>query len=62
MSQDRFTKEEATAIMEAVDELFKALPKTKQAQFIGHLNDICLFLSAAKQAAPNEKKSGHAAR
>ena len=54
MAQGDFTKEEATATEEAVDEMFKALPKTKQMNLLGHLNDILLFLSAAKKAAPAE--------
>ena len=54
MAQGDFTKEEATETEKAVDELFKGLPKTKQMQFLGHLNDILLFLNAAKQAAPAE--------
>jgi len=36
--------------------MFKALPKAKQAQFFGHLNDISLFIEAAKRVAPAEKK------
>jgi hypothetical protein len=54
MAQGQFTKEEAKAIEEAVNELFKALPKSKQGQCLGHLNDICLFIEAARQAAPTE--------
>lgn len=56
MAQGEFTKEEATATIEAIDELFKALPKSKQPQYFGHLNDISLFLEAAKRVAPAEKK------
>jgi len=55
MPQGDFTKEEASEIVEVVNELFQALPKTKQREFIGHLNDIMLFLEAAKQVAPTEK-------
>jgi hypothetical protein len=55
MAQGEFTKEEATATIEAVDELFKALPKRKAVEFIGHLNDIMLFLEVAKRGAPAEK-------
>ena len=54
MSQGRFTKEEATATLEAVDEMFKAIPKSKQLGYLGHLNDICLFIEAARCAAPEE--------
>jgi len=54
MAQGQFTKEEAAATVEAVEEVFKGLPKTKQGAFLGHLNDILLFLRAAKAAAPSE--------
>ena len=54
MAQGEFTKEEATATREAVDEMFRGLSKAKQMDFLGHLNDILLFLNAAKQAAPAE--------
>ena len=54
MAQGEFTKEEATATEEAVDEIFKGLSKARQMDFLGHLNDILLFLNAAKQAAPAE--------
>lgn len=52
MAQGEFTKEEATETIKAVDELFKALPKSKRGEFFGHLNDISLFLEAAKRVAP----------
>lgn len=55
--QGDFTKEEARSIEEAVDEMFKALPKTKQASFLGHLNDILLFIGAAKREAPTEEEA-----
>jgi hypothetical protein len=54
MAQGQFTKQEAEATKEAVDELFSALPRAKKAEFLGHLNDIALFLEAAKRAAPEE--------
>lgn len=57
MAQGEFTKEEATETLKAIDEVFKALPKSKKAEFFGHLNDISLFIEAAKRAAPAEKKS-----
>lgn len=56
MAQGEFTKEEATETIKAVDELFKALPKSKQPQFIGHFNDISLFLEAARDKAPAEPR------
>ncbi len=54
MAQGEFTKQEAMATEEAFKEVFEALPKTKQMAFIGHANDIYLFLTAAKNAAPHE--------
>ncbi len=54
MAQGEFTKEEATQIEEAFTEVFKALSKKKQVEFIGHANDIYLFLDAAKKSAPPE--------
>lgn len=55
MAQGQFTKEEAKETEEAVSEIFKALSKAKQREFLGHLNDIYLFLAAAGKAAPSEK-------
>lgn len=55
MAQGEFTKEEATATIEAFDEVFKALSKKKQAEYIGHANDIFLFLEACKRNCPSEK-------
>ena len=49
MAQGEFTQEEAAATIEAVEELYDAIPKTKQMNFIGHLNDIFLFVEAAKR-------------
>jgi len=54
MAQGEFTKEEAEQTQKAVEELFDGLPKSKRMAFLGHLNDILLFIAAAKTAAPNE--------
>lgn len=56
MSQGQFTKEEAVHVLDTIDDLFKGLPKNKKLDYLGHLNDICLFLEAAKKAAPAEEK------
>ncbi len=56
--QGQFTKEEATQTIKAVDEIFKALSKSKQGEYLGHLNDICLFLQAAEKEAPAEQTGG----
>ena len=55
MAQGDFTKEEAQTTIEAFDEVFKALPKKKQAEYLGHANDIFLFLEACKRECPSEK-------
>lgn len=53
MAQGEFTKEEAAETKKAVEEVMKAFPKAAFfAEFIGHFNDIFLFLSAAEAAAP----------
>ncbi len=54
MAQGEFTKQEAQRTRKAVNELFEALPKSKRFNYVGHLNDIFLFLSAAKKAAPDK--------
>lgn len=54
MAQGEFTKQEADAIQEAVEEMFKALTKRKQGEYSGHLNDIALFIRAARDNAPDE--------
>jgi hypothetical protein len=55
MAQGDFTKEEAKATEEAFKEVFDALPKRKQMEFIGHANDIYLFLAACQRECPSEK-------
>lgn len=57
MSQGDFTKEEAAATEEAFQEVFKALPKRKQLDFLGHANDIYLFLAACRRECPSESDS-----
>ena len=56
MTQGKFSKEEAKATKEAVEEVMKAFPKSKRSEFFGHFNDIMLFLDACEEAAPNEKQ------
>ena len=55
MAQGDFTKEEVDQTVEAVQEMFDALPEKKKADYLGHINDIFLFLDAAKNAAPCEE-------
>ena len=56
MAQGQFTKEEADETVKAVEEIHEALTRTKRMEYLGHLNDILLFLQAAKEAAPEEKE------
>jgi len=56
MAQGDFTKQEADACREALDEIIKSMPRKKFGEFVGHFNDIFLFISAAKNAAPDENK------
>ena len=55
MAQGDFTKEEAREVTKIVEELFEAIPKGKKMGYIGHLNDVLLFLSAAEKAAPGNE-------
>lgn len=56
MAQGEFTKEEAQATIEAVDDMFNGFTRAKKINYLGHLNDILLFLEAAKKQAPTEAK------
>ena len=53
-----FTKEAADNATEALDEMFKALSKPKQREYLGHLNEVSLFIEAAKRKAPTEEEAG----
>ena len=55
MTQGKFSKEEAQESIDAVTEIMKAFPKSKVGEFVGHFNDVLLFLDSAKKEAPNEK-------
>jgi len=54
LSQGKFSKEEAESVKEAVEEMFEAIPKSRRIDYLGHLNDVLLFLTAAGAAAPSE--------
>ena len=56
MAQVEFTKEEAVKASQSFDEIFKALSRSKQMEYLGHANDVYLFLSAAEKVAPSEAK------
>lgn len=53
--ENKFNKEEAQECYDALDEIMKGILKTKAGEFIGHFNDIFLFLNAAKEAAPEKE-------
>lgn len=54
MAQGEFTKQEAHRMADAVQELFEGIPKTRRMGFLGHLNDILLFLATAEREAPDK--------
>jgi len=57
MAQGEFTKEEAKATVEAIEEIAGDLSgKQRYVKFAAHFNDIFSFLKAAEQAAPGESK------
>jgi hypothetical protein len=51
----RFNKEEAQNALDAFKEIFDAMKGKMLNNFIGHANDIFLFLESAKRAAPEKK-------
>jgi len=55
MAQGEFTIEEAEQTEQAIEDMFNAIPKSKQLDYIGHLNDILLFIGAAKKALAGKK-------
>ncbi len=57
MADDRFTKDEGKNAKWALGEMYDAIPKKKQLDFIGHLNDIALFIEAAIRHAPEKKRA-----
>jgi hypothetical protein len=54
MAQGKFTKEEAIHVEACVKTIIDLLPKSKMMDVVGEMNDLYLFLSAAKAAAPAE--------
>ena len=56
MTQGKFSKEEAQASKEALEEVMEAFPKSKVGEFVGHFNDLFLFLDACAVEAPSEKE------
>jgi hypothetical protein len=54
MAQGELTKKEAKAVLEILNEMFEAIPKSKRMNYIGHLNDVCLFVEAVGRSAPEK--------
>lgn len=54
--QGALVKENAQDCLEALSEMFEAIPKKKRNEYLGHLNDISLFLERAKRELPNHMK------
>lgn len=53
MPRGDFTKEECDFAQQCVDEIYTELSKPMQMDFLAHLNDVILFIAAAKKAAPH---------
>lgn len=52
MAQGEFTKAECDHARECVETMLGMVPKSKRGDLIGELNDLYLFLDAAKKVAP----------
>lgn len=55
MSQTDFTLENVDNCSKAAEEMFDAIPKTKRFGYLGHLNDILLFLGGCKKVIDSGK-------
>ncbi len=53
MAQGEFTKEEAAHAEACAKSIIDILPKSKMIDAVGAMNDLYLFLAAAKKAAPD---------
>lgn len=56
MAQGEFTKEEAREVKKAVEEIMNGMSKPKLRIYLGHFNDILLFLGTAEKYAPQTEK------
>ena len=54
MAQGEFTKEEAAHAEKCAKAIINALSKSKMMDMVGEMNDLYLFLAAAKKAAPGK--------
>ena len=57
MTRGKFSQEECESCKEALDEIMKAMPKSKVMNFVSRFNDLFLFLGAAKKVAPSEEQT-----
>lgn len=55
--QGLLVKENATDCLEALTEMFNAIPKSKRFNYLGHLNDLSLFLERAQKELPGYVKT-----
>ena len=51
------TQEAAVDTLKCLDTIYKGLSKKKQMEYIGELNEACLFLEACKFALPSETET-----
>lgn len=49
------TEVEYENALDAIDDIFKALPKKRQPEFLGHLNEISLCLEDGKAEARRQR-------
>jgi hypothetical protein len=56
MAVGDFTKQEADIVYKCIEEMFDAIPKSKQMDYIGHFNEALVFVTKAKRNAPDETK------
>jgi len=49
MAQGEFTLEETEEIEKTATEVFEGIPKSRRVRYLGHMNDIYLYLGAARR-------------
>ena len=60
MAVGDFTKEEAKVVHECIEEMFEAIPKRRQMEYIGHLNEVLVFVERASKHALHERDEAEA--
>lgn len=56
MTQGKASYEEAEQSIIALQEIMKGMPKKYLFGFVGHFNDLFLFLDSVKKVLPKEEK------